>query len=796
MNFLKNLIIKENFIFILTVFILSMIIYSELNYRKNRYFDEKIYDLTLQYNEKIISNQRISEALFDDVLMNENVIALVNDANNNINKESNRKLLYELLKEKYERMSKKGILQFHFHLADGTSFLRFHKPNKFGDSLLFRDSIQQVMQKKNKIYGFELGVYFGGFRYVYPIFNPNNKYIGSVESSISPKYVINQMQETLDGQYSMILNKHIIDKVVTAENRKEYYHEFCASKNYYMSDGVHANKSLIFNELKQVESEIKKNLKYNLPFAKEIDSVNKHQIVVFIPIEDISGENIGYFISLRDDNRIQKIFISQIMKFFIGILFILVIFYFYKQNREKITTIKQLQNVMNKTTLVSKTDLKGKITYVNDAFVKLSGYSREELLGKPHSLVRHSNMNKETFRNLWWTIKSGNIWYGKVKNKRKDGTSYIVDATIFPIKNNKGQVLEYIAIRHDITELEELKEVLEKELNDSNQSLKDKMNLLSQYEKAIESTASFTRTDTKGNITYLNETHEKVTGFKKEELLGKKHTPMLRDNSVPDSFFKNLWSTIISKNHFKGTIKNITKDGHTIYLDTLIVPIVDLNDNIIEFMSIQYNITDMVNLHKEIEDTQREVIYKMGEIGESRSQETGNHVKRVAQYSKLLALKYGLSKKEAELLYDASPMHDIGKVAIPDNVLKKPGSLDADEWKIMKTHSEIGYNVLKGSNREILKAAATVAHEHHEKYDGSGYPRGLKGEDIHIYGRITAMADVFDALGSNRVYKKAWNDEKIFELFKNEKGTHFDPKLVDIFFENLEPFLEIRDKFK
>ena len=114
----------------------------------------------------------------------------------------------------------------------------------------------------------------------------------------------------------------------------------------------------------------------------------------------------------------------------------------------------------------------------------------------------------------------------------------------------------------------------------------------------------------------------------------------------------------------------------------------------------------------------------------------------------------------------------------------------------MNQHSELGYNMIKNSNRPLLKAASIVAYEHHERYDGKGYPRAIKGEDIHIYGRITAVADVFDALGSDRVYKKAWDDKRIFQLFKDEKGTHFDPKLIDIFFENLEEFLEIRDRFK
>ena len=198
----------------------------------------------------------------------------------------------------------------------------------------------------------------------------------------------------------------------------------------------------------------------------------------------------------------------------------------------------------------------------------------------------------------------------------------------------------------------------------------------------------------------------------------------------------------------------------------------------------------------EIEDTQREVVFTMGAIGEERSKETGNHVKRVAEYSKILALAYGMKPKEAELLKQASPMHDIGKIAIPDSVLKKPGRFNNEERKIMDTHSELGYSMIKNSERPLLKAAAIVAYEHHEKWNGRGYPRGLAGEEIHIYGRITAIADVFDALGSHRVYKDSWDDEKIFKMFKEERGKHFDPKLVDIFFDNLDDILAIRKSFK
>ncbi|MGA1933430.1 HD domain-containing phosphohydrolase [Arcobacter sp. YIC-464] len=212
--------------------------------------------------------------------------------------------------------------------------------------------------------------------------------------------------------------------------------------------------------------------------------------------------------------------------------------------------------------------------------------------------------------------------------------------------------------------------------------------------------------------------------------------------------------------------------------------------------TIDDNIHEIESLNKEIESTQKEVIFTMGAIGESRSKETGNHVRRVAEYSRILALRYGLDKNTAELLKEASPMHDIGKVGIPDSVLKKPAKLDDEQWEIMKTHAQLGYDMLKHSNREILKAAAIVAHEHHEKWDGSGYPRGLKGNEIHIYGRITAVADVFDALGSDRCYKKAWPIEDIRKFFKENRGSHFDPKLVDILFENFDEFLEVRERYK
>ncbi|WP_342776150.1 HD domain-containing phosphohydrolase [Sulfurimonas crateris] len=208
------------------------------------------------------------------------------------------------------------------------------------------------------------------------------------------------------------------------------------------------------------------------------------------------------------------------------------------------------------------------------------------------------------------------------------------------------------------------------------------------------------------------------------------------------------------------------------------------------------DVTELITLNKEIEEMQRDVICAMGEIGETRSKETGNHVKRVALYSYKLAILYGLSQEDAALLQMASPMHDIGKIGIADAILNAPRKLTSEEFEVMKTHASLGYDMLKHSKKPILKAAAIVAGEHHEKWDGSGYPNAKAGEEIHIFGRITAVADVFDALASDRVYKKAWEMKDILNLFEKEKGKHFEPKLVTLLMENLEHFLEIKEQFK
>ena len=202
-----------------------------------------------------------------------------------------------------------------------------------------------------------------------------------------------------------------------------------------------------------------------------------------------------------------------------------------------------------------------------------------------------------------------------------------------------------------------------------------------------------------------------------------------------------------------------------------------------------------IRLRELMRESQRELAYILGEAVEKRSKETGSHVKRVANYSYLLAIHYGLTEYEAEKIKLASPLHDLGKIAIPDHILNKPGKHDAAEWAIMQQHAELGYQILQHSTNEIMQMGAIIAHQHHEKWNGKGYPQGLAKDDIHIAGRITALADVFDALGSDRCYKKAWPLPDIIELIRQERGQQFDPALADILLNNLDAFLAIRDAY-
>jgi putative two-component system response regulator len=198
----------------------------------------------------------------------------------------------------------------------------------------------------------------------------------------------------------------------------------------------------------------------------------------------------------------------------------------------------------------------------------------------------------------------------------------------------------------------------------------------------------------------------------------------------------------------------------------------------------------------EVVARERETVIRLCRAAEFRDPETGAHILRMAHYSWLIARQLGFPLADQDLLLEAAPLHDIGKVGIADKILLKPGRLDADEFEIMKQHAIFGHELLQGSASRVLQAGANIARGHHEKFDGSGYPSGLAGENIPIFSRIVAVADVFDALTSERPYKSAWTLDAASEFLRQGAGFHFDPACVNAFFAVWEDAMGIRDRFK
>jgi len=275
----------------------------------------------------------------------------------------------------------------------------------------------------------------------------------------------------------------------------------------------------------------------------------------------------------------------------------------------------------------------------------------------------------------------------------------------------------------------------------------------------------------------------------------------LEDSDIADEVKEKIQQAFISKSHynddtcFVGYYQAAVNSASVLYIE-----FEDDNEHFKASLAELFAtnvalILEGLTKQKEIEKTQKELLFIVGEAVEARSKETGSHVKRVALICELIAQKLGMSSTFIGALRLVAPLHDLGKIAIPEHILHKPGKLVGDEWKIMQTHAQIGGDILEKSTVSVSKLAARLAHYHHENWDGSGYPKGLSGKEIPIEARIMAIADVFDALGSKRCYKEAWPDDKIKAYLIEQKNKKFEDTLVDIVIDDYDSFTEIRRKF-
>ena len=209
---------------------------------------------------------------------------------------------------------------------------------------------------------------------------------------------------------------------------------------------------------------------------------------------------------------------------------------------------------------------------------------------------------------------------------------------------------------------------------------------------------------------------------------------------------------------------------------------------------ISKNYLDLKSAHQELQEAYLDTIHRLVLAAEYKDEDTGDHIVRMSRYSALIAEKLGLPSKEVQDILYAAPMHDVGKIGIPDSILMKPGKLTDEEFGVMKTHSIIGANILAYSKAEVLKLAEQIAISHHEKWNGKGYPQGLAGDNIPLAARIVGLVDVFDALTSKRPYKDPFPVEVALDIIKKDRGEHFDPDVVDIFLENIDEIVKIKEE--
>jgi PAS domain S-box-containing protein len=387
-------------------------------------------------------------------------------------------------------------------------------------------------------------------------------------------------------------------------------------------------------------------------------------------------------------------------------------------------------------------------------------------------------------------MEKNNKWQGILKKRAKSGSIYVVDVTLVAIIDALNKISEFVALMVDMSEVYEKFERLSLNLK---QDLSEQKHYLQEYERAFELGTSLCIINTDGQIISANKNFSATLNYTPGELNGLSLCDLVQ-NGV--DFKERVLRKVINHGFSSRVIKVLTKNGGFRTLSIIVVGIHNQAGDIHSLMNLCHDISETINLNEDIIENQKDLIYVLGEVVENRSHETGLHIKRVALISELLARKYGFSEEYATMIKLASPLHDIGKVGIPDDILHKQGKLSVDEYQIIKKHAELGYRLLNKLDKPLIKMAATIAHEHHEYFNGLGYPTGLVGEHIAIEARIVSLVDVFDALSSRRIYKEPWTDAEIIDYLNKNKSVQFDPELVDLFMENIDEIISIRECFK
>jgi PAS domain S-box-containing protein len=456
------------------------------------------------------------------------------------------------------------------------------------------------------------------------------------------------------------------------------------------------------------------------------------------------------------------------------------------------TLLAQYKMLVDQSAIVCKFTPAGRITYVNDKLCEISGYMPEDLLGHDFAALNHESEPPENAKNTLKQLRCGTRWTGIVRKRNRTGELLVVESSLVPILDEHGAVNEVVSLSVDVTEHYKVYENLVETLSDSTQSFVEQRHFFAEYKRALELGSCICVTDRKHRIISTNQGFEALIGYRAGELKGRHVSEIMPDVSA-DRCLDQVQQA--NKEHFASrTSRFLGSNGRELQFSVGFVGVHNVTGEVESIIMICQDITESTRLSREITDTQRELLFMLGEVVEKRSLETGQHIRRIAQVARFLAIKAGLSEEAADLIEMAAPMHDIGKVGIADVILNKPGKLNPAEFDEMKKHADIGFRILGKVERPLIGVAAAIAHEHHERFDGQGYPNGIRGVEISLEARIVSVADVLDALASSRSYKNAWNDQEIRAYFLAQRGLQFDPDLVDLLLAHWETVRALREE--
>ncbi len=698
-----------------------------------------------------------------------------------------RESLYQMILPKYKilQSENKFFEVIHIHLPDGHTFLRMHKPDKYGDDLSkIRPLIQRVHNNPTDkvVAGFEVGKHNAFFRVIKAIFW-EGKYIGAMEFGIDVCDIEHHIRHAINVDTAVYISDRFISPEldIPASKMKDSLGDYTIVSYHGIMKNFPFEKVAIDKD------------NSSLSFDGKDYILHSHKV-----LKDYKGEYIGGIAVLQDiteDNILRKKFLIQSLLFSAIILALSVILtnwilsiIFNRINKEVVTRKKTENKYKNLTdnsnSGIWQINREYQTIYMNPSMISLlevDDYSKAlEIPFQKFIDEKYLEIVADCFNDML----EGEPCQFEIEIIGQKGKRKTVLLAASPVFDENDKLDSFLGIFTDVSK--------EKKALKNLHKAEEKYRSI--FENAVEGIYQST---TAGKLLNVNPAMAVIFGYETpEEMIDS-------IQSISEQLFVNPndRAKLLDRWGKEGVVigfetKFKKKNGEVIWLSVSGKSIRDARGNILFYEGSLIETTEVHKLNKEIINTQKEVVTTLGEVVENRSKEAANHVKRVAEYSYLMAIKSGLTEKEARLLQYASPMHDVGKIGIEDSILLKPRKLTAEEFEKMKTHTTIGHSILKNSKREVLQTAAIVANEHHERWDGEGYPNQLSGENIHIFARITAIADVFDALSSKRVYKDAWPMKKVILVMKEggESGQ-FDPTILGVFLENMDHVLKIKKDF-